>query len=110
MTLLYLFCIDFFKKPPLVFDILGGSELHPVNGSYDEKGYVAIPPCLWGSTQYGLEPAPLLTWDTNLTSIKQNNNTYVLRRRWRNTKGHSSSYLAMGFANVRAGTRYPPEH
>ena len=27
-----------------------------------------------------------------------------------NTKGHSSTYLAMGFANVRAGTLYPPEH
>ena len=27
-----------------------------------------------------------------------------------NTKGYSSAYLAMGFANVRAGTRYPPEH
>ena len=28
----------------------------------------------------------------------------------RNTKGYSSTYLAMGFANVRAGTWYPPEH
>ena len=28
----------------------------------------------------------------------------------RNTKGYSSTYLAMGLANVRAGTRYPPEH
>ena len=34
-----------------------------------------------------------------------------------NTKGYSSTYLAMGFANVRAGTLkrravfgYPPEH
>ena len=34
-----------------------------------------------------------------------------------NTKGYSSTYLAMGFANVRAGTQkrrgvfgYPPEH
>ena len=27
-----------------------------------------------------------------------------------NTKGSSSTYLAMGFANVRAGTLYPPEH
>ena len=27
-----------------------------------------------------------------------------------NTKGYSSTYLAMGFANIRAGTRYPPEH
>ena len=27
-----------------------------------------------------------------------------------NTNGYSSTYLAMGFAYVRAGTRYPPEH
>ena len=27
-----------------------------------------------------------------------------------NTNGYSSTYLAMGFAHVRAGTRYPPEH
>ena len=27
-----------------------------------------------------------------------------------NTKGYSSTYLAMGFAIVRAGTCYPPEH
>ena len=27
-----------------------------------------------------------------------------------NTKGYSSTYLAMGFADVRAGTWYPPEH
>ena len=27
-----------------------------------------------------------------------------------NTKGYSSTYLAMRFANVRAGTWYPPEH
>ena len=28
----------------------------------------------------------------------------------RNTKGYSSTYLAIGFANVRADTWYPPEH
>ena len=27
-----------------------------------------------------------------------------------NTKGYSSTDLAMGVAHVRAGTRYPPEH
>ena len=31
-------------------------------------------------------------------------------RRRAHTNGYSSTYLAMGFANVRAGTRYPPEH
>ena len=28
----------------------------------------------------------------------------------RNAKGYSSTYLALGFAYVRTGTRYPPEH
>ena len=32
------------------------------------------------------------------------------RGRERNTKGYSSTCLATGFANVRAGTWYPPEH
>ena len=36
--------------------------------------------------------------------------TSQLPRAPRNTKGYSSTYLAMGFANVRAPTRYPPEH
>jgi hypothetical protein len=58
-----------------------GQTLHPdgdANGTaYDEKGYVAIPPCLWGDLKYGLEPAVLLTWETNLTSIKRNNNTHA---------------------------------
>ena len=30
--------------------------------------------------------------------------------RRRNTKGYSSTYLAMGVANARAGAGYPPEH
>ena len=35
---------------------------------------------------------------------------FVARSTPFNTKGYSSTHLAMGFANVRAGTRYPPEH
>ena len=58
-----------------------GESLHPTNtsgdGAYDEAGYIAIPPCLWGDEKHGLEPAVLLAWDTNLTSIKQNNNTHA---------------------------------
>lgn len=42
---------------------------------YDEKGFVAIPPCLWGSPEEGLLPPPFLTLNTNLFCIKRNNNT-----------------------------------
>lgn len=41
---------------------------------YDEEGYIAIPPCLWGADD-GLLPPPFLSLDTNLVSIKKNNNT-----------------------------------
>ena len=42
----------------------------------DELSYiVAIPPCLWGSAQDGLAPPPILSLDSNLTTIKRANNT-----------------------------------
>lgn len=43
---------------------------------YDEAGYVTIPPCLWGEGSPGLLPPRLLTWETNLTSVKRTNSTY----------------------------------
>ena len=43
---------------------------------FDELGYVAIPPCLWGPKDEGLIPPSFLSFDTNLLSIKRNNNTY----------------------------------
>jgi len=42
---------------------------------HDELGYVAIPPCLWGEPEEGLSPPTFLHFNTNLTSIKRNNNT-----------------------------------
>ena len=51
----------------------------PVTGSnttiFNELGYIAIPPCLWGEPKDGLEPPVFLRWNQNLTSIKINNNT-----------------------------------
>ena len=38
-------------------------------------GYIAIPPCLWGSEEEGLVPPTFLSFETNLLSIKRNNNT-----------------------------------
>jgi len=42
---------------------------------FDELSYIALPPCLWGYDD-GLVPPVRLTLDTNLVSIKKNNNTF----------------------------------
>jgi hypothetical protein len=43
--------------------------------TYDEPGYIAIPPCLWGDAADGLQEPVLLPLDTTLLSIKQCNST-----------------------------------
>ena len=43
---------------------------------YDEKGYIALPPCLWGDDE-GLEPSVFLPENTPLVSIKYHKNTKV---------------------------------
>eukprot|EP01063_Lacrimia_lanifica_P024022 TRINITY_DN31_c0_g1_i1.p2 TRINITY_DN31_c0_g1~~TRINITY_DN31_c0_g1_i1.p2 ORF type:complete len:710 (+),score=265.41 TRINITY_DN31_c0_g1_i1:61-2190(+) len=43
-------------------------------GKYDEPGYIALPPCVWGN-EPGVNPPPVMQWDTPITSIKRNNNT-----------------------------------
>mmetsp|Transcript_379 Transcript_379/g.1116 ORF Transcript_379/g.1116 Transcript_379/m.1116 type:complete len:540 (+) Transcript_379:1019-2638(+) len=55
-------------------------HVEPIRGKgsdspYDEHGFLAIPPCLWGSTAEGLVEPQLLSLDTTLLSIKRNNNT-----------------------------------
>ena len=47
-----------------------------LNNKWDEAGYVALPPCLWGSDQ-GLELPVKLPIGTPLLSIKKNRNTHV---------------------------------
>ena len=44
---------------------------------FDELGYLDLPPCLWGSPNDGLISPEYLSYDTNLLSIKKNNNTYA---------------------------------
>ena len=44
---------------------------------FGEKGYLALPPCLWGSDEEGLESPVFLPFNANMTSIKRNNNTYA---------------------------------
>merc|ERR1719458_348660 len=54
---------------------------YPVYGEthqiFDELGYLALPPCLWGEDTEGLMEPVYLPYDANLTSIKRNNNTYA---------------------------------
>mmetsp|Transcript_6279 Transcript_6279/g.17704 ORF Transcript_6279/g.17704 Transcript_6279/m.17704 type:complete len:1276 (+) Transcript_6279:1-3828(+) len=52
----------------------------PVKGTnsseqFNEDGFLAIPPCLWGSAAEGLPEPVLLSLDTTLLAIKRNNNT-----------------------------------
>ena len=54
----------------------GKSLAATADNKYDEIGYIAVPPCLYGEEEDGLFPPPYLAYDTNLTSIKKNNNTY----------------------------------
>ena len=42
---------------------------------YDEAGYVALPPCLWGDASEGLAPPSWLPPNTPMYSIKRNRNT-----------------------------------
>jgi len=51
-----------------------GKGNFPVD-KFDEAGYIALPPCLWGDDE-GLEPSVLLGPDTPLFSIKKNLNTH----------------------------------
>jgi len=44
--------------------------------TYNEEGYVALPPCVWGNPEDGLMEPPFLSLDTELLAIKKNNNTY----------------------------------
>ena len=51
------------------------------NVKFDELDYIRIDPCIWGEDD-GLMTPPLFNWDTNLTSIKRNNNTYIIMEKW----------------------------
>ena len=44
---------------------------------FDEEGYVALPPCLWGSKEEGLLPPVYLEPGTQLYAVKKNRNTHA---------------------------------
>jgi hypothetical protein len=46
-----------------------------LNDKYDEAGYLALPPCLWGDADEGLVPSVFLGPNTPMISIKKNRNT-----------------------------------
>ena len=58
----------------LLCRVLGDFGQGRGNVTFDEKGYLKLNPCVWGYDEGLLEP-PFLSWDTNLMSIKKNNNT-----------------------------------
>lgn len=53
--------------------VYGKNSVGPVR--FQEDGYVALPPCLWGHDS-GLAPPVFLGMQTNLRSVKVNNATY----------------------------------
>lgn len=53
-----------------------GKSTASASDPYDEEGYIAIPPCLYGDEKDGLAKPHYLSYDTNLTMVKWNNNTY----------------------------------
>jgi hypothetical protein len=57
--------------------VFGGRGASTINGTrFDEPGYIALPPCLFGEEDEGLVPPVFLSWDTNLSSVKRSNSTY----------------------------------
>ena len=66
---------------------------------------VDAPPSLFSERLLAAEDLSLALLAIKLAELRE-----VEAEPGSNTKGYSSTDLAMGFANVRAGTRYPPEH
>ena len=69
-------------------------------------------PIIAGRYRKAVRMAPSPKYDAGkLVNLMATDADKIGKSEWvSNTKGYSSTYLAMGFANVRAGTRYPPEH
>ncbi|KAH8049461.1 hypothetical protein JL721_11690 [Aureococcus anophagefferens] len=59
------------------FDVSVYGEGDVAADKFDEVGYVALPPCLWGSKDEGLEPPVFLGEDTPMFSITHTWNTHV---------------------------------
>ena len=56
--------------------VYGGTGAKHISGTqFDEAGYIAIPDCLWGGEEFGLEPPVNLT-GVPLHMVKKTNGTY----------------------------------
>ena len=49
----------------------------PLDDRFDEKGYVVLRPCVFGTKEEGLPPPIFLSFDTNMRSVKTVNATYT---------------------------------
>ena len=65
---------------------------------------------LWATDAGWLNPHKVLGFDAQSGELVTTFGVQGTGVRLGNTKGYSSTDLAMGFANVREGTWYPPEH
>ena len=68
-----------YGKTHQIFDELVKAGIWTISNYYliIYQGYIAIPPCLWGTESEGLLPPVYLPYDANLLSIKRNNNTWA---------------------------------
>lgn len=55
--------------------VVGGKGTLPGPSKFDEEGYIAVPPCLWGSAKDGLEAPPLMS-NMTIKVVAVTNNTY----------------------------------
>ena len=55
----------------------GGTGARTIAGTrFDEHGYLALPPCLWGSPEEELPPPILIPWNATIRAVKRSNSTY----------------------------------
>ena len=56
----------------------GGTGVAELVGTpFDEPGYIATPPCVFGEPRLGLEAPFAMPMDTNLSAVARTNNTYA---------------------------------
>jgi len=73
--------IELYRNDTGTPELLCRQEAHYGKGEvtkdrFDEAGYVALPPCLWGDAKEGLSPPSWLPPNTPMFSIKRNRNTH----------------------------------
>ena len=67
---------------------------------FEEQGYIAVPPCLWGSVEHGLDPPPNLDGVT-LRIVKTSNATYGHHGEVRHAVSLGTPCIAASFVSTR---------